>query len=129
MSANKRVVKTLSLHNKFELIKEVETGAKKKDVAVKYGIPRSTVSTILKNKTKVIDAIESGNVRANRKRLKKGNFENVDDAVLQWFKAKRNQNVPVSGPLIKEKALEFAGCLGENNFKASTGWLDNWKRR
>ncbi|KAF5284969.1 hypothetical protein FQR65_LT13358 [Abscondita terminalis] len=48
----KRAVKTLLLHNKLELIKKVESGAKKTDVAVEYGIPRTSVSTILKNKKK-----------------------------------------------------------------------------
>jgi hypothetical protein len=43
----KRVLKSLSLTEKFKIIKEVETGARKKDVATKYKIPASTLSTIL----------------------------------------------------------------------------------
>jgi acyl-CoA hydrolase len=125
----KRVIKTLLIQDKFNLIKDVDSGVKKKDVAIKYGVPKNTVSTILKNKEKVIKAIEEGTVSQNCKRLKKGTFENVDRAVVDWFKATRSQNIPVSGALIKEKALELAGRLRENNFKASTGWLDNWKRR
>jgi hypothetical protein len=38
----------------------------------------------------------------------------VDRAVVDWFKATRSQNIPVSGALIKEKALELAGRLREN---------------
>jgi hypothetical protein len=38
----------------------------------------------------------------------------VDRAVVDWFKATRSQNIPVSGALIKEKALELAGRLRES---------------
>jgi hypothetical protein len=110
----KRVIKTLSIQDKFNLIKDVDSGFKKKDIAIKYGVPKSTVSTILKNKEKVIKAIEEGTVSQNCKKLKKGTFENVDRAVVDWFKATRSQNILVSGALIKEKGLELAGCLREN---------------
>jgi hypothetical protein len=110
----KRVIKTLSIQDKFNLIKDVDSGFKKKDIAIKYGVPKSTVSTILKNKKKVIKAIEEGTVSQNCKRLKKGTLENVDRAVDDWFKATRSQNILVSGALIKEKVLELAGRLREN---------------
>lgn len=127
--SSKRTLKTLSLGEKYRLLKEVEGGARKKDVALKYGVPASTVSTILKKKDTIISAVESGGACGNSKRLKKPMYASVDEAVLAWFKSTRTQNLPISGGLIKEKALEFSLQLGELNFKASTGWLDNWKRR
>ncbi|XP_054734760.1 tigger transposable element-derived protein 4-like [Anastrepha obliqua] len=60
---------------------------------------------------------------------KKTTYVNVDKAVLEWFKSARTRNLPISGGLLKEKALEFSQKLEQPNFKASTGWLDNWKRR
>jgi hypothetical protein len=104
----------LSIQDKFNLIKDVDSGFKKKDIAIKYGVPKSTVSTILKNKERVIKAIKEGTVSQNCKRLKKGTFENVDRAVVDWLKATRSQNILVLGALIKEKVLELAGCLREN---------------
>ncbi|XP_053947890.1 tigger transposable element-derived protein 4-like [Anastrepha ludens] len=127
--SSKRCLKTLSIDEKFKLIKEVEMGARKKDVAVKYAIPANTVSTILKNKQTVITAIESGGASGSSKRLKKPTYVNVDKAVLEWFKSARTRNLPISGGLLKEKALEFSQKLEQPNFKASTGWLDSWKRR
>lgn len=127
--AQKRTLKALTIEDKFKLIKEVEAGSLKKDVASKFGVPPSTVSTILKNKQSIIAAFEGGTASGSRKRLKKPTYENVDKAVLDWFKSARSQSLPISGGLIKEKPLEFSKKLGQENFKASTGWLDNWKRR
>jgi ribosomal protein L15 len=104
----------LSIQDKFNLIKDVNSGFKKKDIAIKYGVPKSTVSTILKNKEKVIKAIEEGTVSQNCKKLKKGTFENLDRAVVDCSKATRSQNILVSGALIEEKVLELAGRLREN---------------
>ena len=41
----------------------------------------------------------------------------------------RRQNVPVSGPLVKEKAKVFAAELQISGFSASDGWLTNFKKR
>lgn len=125
----KRILKTLTIEDKYKLINEVKNGSKKKDVASKYGVPPNTVSTILKNKESIITAMEYGTASGSSKRLKKPTYENVDKAIIDWFQAARSQNLPLSGGLIKEKALEFAKQLGQPDFKASTGWLDNWKRR
>ena len=82
----KRTLKTLSIDDKYKLIKEVKSGLKKKDVAVKYGVPANTVSTILKNKETIVTAIEYGGACGSSKRLKKPTYEIVDKAVLEWFK-------------------------------------------
>ena len=41
----------------------------------------------------------------------------------------RERNVPVGGPIIREKALDFAKELNITYFNASEGWLDQWKNR
>ena len=55
---------------------------------------------------KKIDAYNKGN--AKTKRMKSDTYEQVNNAVLKWFTRIRAENVPVSGILIKEKALYFA---------------------
>ncbi|GBL86243.1 hypothetical protein AVEN_21362-1 [Araneus ventricosus] len=35
----------------------------------------------------------------------------------------RDKNVPMSGPFIIEKALQFAKALGYEEFRGSNGWL------
>lgn len=126
--APKRTLKTLDISVKYQLIKDVQAGGRKKDIALKYGVPLNTVSTILKKSESIIKAVEEQGCQ-KKKRLKKAMYEKVDCAVLDWFKSARAQNLPVSGTIIKQKALEYAVGMEEHNFRASTGWLDNWKRR
>ncbi|XP_062622348.1 tigger transposable element-derived protein 4-like [Saccostrea cucullata] len=64
-----------------------------------------------------------------RKKMRKATYENTEQAVLQWFKAARDKNIPVSGPLLMAKSEEFATQLGDTQFKCSTGWLDRFKER
>ena len=49
--------------------------------------------------------------------------------MLKWFKRLRFENITVNGVLTKEKALYFAKELTFENFQASDGWLDKWKKR
>ncbi|XP_018393361.1 PREDICTED: jerky protein homolog [Cyphomyrmex costatus] len=62
--------------------------------------------------------------------LKKPTFTILDKAVHIWFQELRMRSIPVSGSIIKAKALEIAKELNlQENFVASTGWLDKWKIR
>lgn len=65
---------------------------------------------------------------ADTKRNRKSTYPDVNDAVLKWFRIARSKIVNVDGPLIQAKAAEIAKELGHNNFKASNGWLDRFKK-
>jgi hypothetical protein len=63
------------------------------------------------------------------KRVRKTKNETLDKSLFKIFKQWRENNVPVDGKLIKEKALELAKELGYRNFKASDGWIAKFKSR
>lgn len=48
--------------------------------------------------------------------------------MTEWIKRVRDYNLPISGPLIQEKAAEFAKSFGLT-FQASSGWLEKFKSR
>jgi hypothetical protein len=41
----------------------------------------------------------------------------------------RSKNIHISGPIVQSEALAVAKSLGNDQFKASTGWLDSFKKR
>lgn len=122
--ASKR--KSLCIDEKAFLIRAIEAGETKSDVGKRFGFSRSTVSTIWKNREKILQAEESGKFS---KKLKRPKYENLDQAMLSWFHRQRQNNMPVSGPIIKAKAEEFAKELRLMTFKASEGWLGKFKQR
>ena len=115
------------LETKYKALLELEKGKSNKEVAQSFGIPPNTLSTWKKSKEKVFEAYKNGN--AKTKRMKPDTYEQVNKAVLKWFTRIRAENVPVSGILIKEKALYFAKEMNFEKFQASDGWLDKWKKR
>ena len=50
--ASKRKLNTKSIKDKYQALKEVEEGKSKLQVAAKYGIPKNTLPTWIKNKDK-----------------------------------------------------------------------------
>uniref|UniRef100_A0A1B6HFM7 HTH CENPB-type domain-containing protein n=1 Tax=Homalodisca liturata TaxID=320908 RepID=A0A1B6HFM7_9HEMI len=66
----------------------------------------------------------------NRCKAKKAKNETLNDALYVWFCAERERGLPVSGPIIQEKAIKLNKQLPDcvPNFTASQGWLDRWKK-
>lgn len=126
--AEKRKRFALSVEQKRNIIKFVEDNpAKKKiDIAKEFNIPPSTLGTILKSK----DKFESGSGLPSKcKKMKSCEFKDVEECVLKWLKQCRDKNLPIGGPILQEKAQQFAKDLNHENFRASNGWLQNFKKR
>ena len=128
----KKIKKTRNvfpIKRKYDALQEILSGITKTSVAKKYGVPKSTVSTWLANKDKILAANESGEINPKRQKMKRAENEDLDKAVYTWFHNTRANNVPVSGVVLKGKALQFTKSLHLNDFRASDGWLDRWKSR
>ncbi|XP_039287415.1 tigger transposable element-derived protein 4-like [Nilaparvata lugens] len=124
MSAKKKNI-SLSISDKKRVIKAVEDGQPKKDVAKQFGILPSTLSMILKNK----DRINASDSSVCKKRSRQGEFPCLEECLLKWIRQCRGQNIPIGGFMLKEKAKSFAESLGIEGFGASEGWLSNFKNR
>ena len=102
-------MKKLSLNEKVDLIKNSK-GKSQRALATQYGIGKTQVQRILKRKADLFRAFEE-NIDGDRKRTKLGTAQyqqDVDSLTLSWFQKARSHNLLVSGPLIKQKALEFS---------------------
>ena len=49
--------------------------------------------------------------------------------VSKWFWTVRELKIVSNGPMVQERALEFATAMGVKDFAASGGWLDRFKKR
>ena len=97
-------------------------------VAGKYGFPKNTLSSWVRNKDKLLDSLEKGS-DITRQKLTIGNFEMVDKAIFNRLLSMCSQNVPLAVAMIQEKALTFAKELNVENFQTLDGWLRLWKGR
>ncbi|XP_052034644.1 tigger transposable element-derived protein 4 [Apodemus sylvaticus] len=121
--------KSLSIEEKIDIINAVERGKKKADIAAEYGIKKNSLSSIMKNKDKVLEAFESLRFDPKRKRLRTAFYTDLEEALMRWYRIAQCLNVPVNGPMLRLKANDFAQKLGHNDFKCSNGWLDRFKSR
>ena len=127
MSAVKRKLKNTKLIQKCQIIRQIEKGMTNKEASEKFGVPKNTISTWMKNKDKLFEGLEQSSSDAEQ--MRRCDYEQVDKAVFKWFSLQRSQNVPFDRPILKEKALQFAKIFNFPTFKASDGWLDKWKKR
>ena len=120
--AGKRKYTHKTLCEKFQALKDLEKGESNKDVAAKYNVPKNTLSTWVKNKEKLFDALKK-ETNVKRQILKSGNHELVDQAIFNWFLNMRSQNVTLPASMVQEKAVIFSKELNTENFQASDGSL------
>ena len=125
LSSKKRKISLKTLKEKYEAIKKLESGCANKNVAADYVSP-STLSTWLKSKDKIVKAFEGGTSSKTQKLKPCGN-ENLEQSLYTWFVQMRRQGVPVSGPVLREKALSYAKEMDIKDFIASNGWFNGWK--
>ena len=121
----------LSLEDKITLIKESEMLPKPtlKMLSEKYGVGKSTIGDIVRKKSVYMSHWEN-NSSPNKSRFNNEmKFEKINNLVWDWFCIVRAKLLPISGPIIQEKALSFARERGLSEFKASNGWLCRWKIR
>ena len=121
--------RAINLATKVAIINAVETGIEtKSEIARHYELPRSTLSTILKNKEKFKHMFATSQLKPGIKCCRLATYQDVEEALFSWFKQARCMNVPISGPIMKIKAKELALKMGHSEFQCCTGWLERLSR-
>lgn len=123
--APKQIKNKLLLSDKLKLIEKMETGMRKCDVARIHDVPASTVRHIWETRNDIKRNIADG----YEKQKPVIKYEQIDNRMIEWFNDMRKNNIPVSGPMLKEKALECATELNFPEFRASNGWCEKFKKR
>ena len=54
------------------------------------------------------------NVSCKTKRCRGANHDEIEKKILDWFRKARSKNIPVTGPMLQEKARQIAeaGSIG-----------------
>ena len=104
-------------------------GKSQRELAKIFGVSKTQIQSTLKREADVLAAYDA-NLPNDRKRVTIFQFEeDINSLTFRWFQRARSLNLPISGPLIQEKAVSFAKSLKKDSFKASNGLLNSFKTR
>ncbi|KAG9102298.1 hypothetical protein FRC06_002143 [Ceratobasidium sp. 370] len=104
--------------------------ARQEDIAMKYGVERSTISKILKNKDKWL-TMDTHTRKPMPAKHRPSKFPEIETELLKWVKECQGSGIGITDTRIKVKARECAKEIGlpDGKFKASSGWIENFKVR
>lgn len=120
----------LLLETKVAIIRAVDAGNKKKTtIARQFGIPATTLSTIIKNRSRILEDLVAHGTSSQRKRIRTVAYNDVDVALYKWVRSVAAQRAKVTSPQLKSKAIQLARSLGHKDFCGLNGWFERFKNR
>ncbi|OQR91038.1 transcriptional regulator ATRX-like [Achlya hypogyna] len=134
----KKPAKELSVHEKAILIAQASRGhATNSKLAKQFGVSSATVSRILKRKAEYLVLAKANNGSSSaredgpsrKRKFRSDSHALLNSLVYKWYSASAARDVHVSGPMLREKARRLAVELDIPDFKASNGWIDNFRQR
>ena len=128
MASRKR--KAIDLDTKYQILQAVDKNDQSKtEIAKAFEIPPSTLSTIIKQRETIMKAYNSSDFGSSRKKTRTAQHTDVEDALFEWFKNVRDQNIPIFGPTLAANTDDLAIHLGHTDFTANHNWVERFKQR
>ncbi|KAM6471887.1 uncharacterized protein PHA67_002581 [Liasis olivaceus] len=135
--SSKKQRKAIDLNLKMKIIKAYEAGKKVTKIAREEGLAHSTISTILKDKARIREAMKgSAGMNASITRQRKGLIHEMEKLLILWIEDQIQKRLPVSLLLIQAKARSIFTTLKERageecteTFTASHGWFMRFQQR
>ena len=132
-SSAKRKHHTLTIKDKISLIKKLERGTAVNKLCEEFGIGKSTVYDIKKQKKELFQFFADSDTpmaMCDRKIMRQTMSDDHDRVMIEWVKQRRSEGVPLTGPLIMEQAKNFHQSMNlTTECSYTTGWLDKFKKR
>ena len=123
------IKKTLTLERKIKLHDaNKERKQSCRQLAEKFNIGKTAPANIIKNETSIRKECEE--FKGDLKRNRKGQFNDINKILYEWFKKCCATNIYPDGQMLKGEVMEIKTCLDKvefKNFAASNGWLEKWK--
>lgn len=130
--ASKRKHNSCTLKEKLEVLKRLDKGESATQLSIEFGVGKATISDWKKKRAKIEQFCSATSDKTLQKRQTTtlSSYDKLDNALFLWFTQERQKGIPITGPLIKEKALLLNKLMnGDQSFSASCGFLDRWKKR
>ncbi|KAF9110049.1 hypothetical protein BGX27_006841 [Mortierella sp. AM989] len=129
----------ICISTKLEIISHKEKYPRKThaEIANYFGMPRTTVSCILKQKDGIQKHRDESQAKPNASqcRMKKPQSDEVEKALVPLVLGKQKQGSPMSGSEIRAEALIIDKRLSDkqgiplSGCRYTTGWLESFKKR
>uniref|UniRef100_A0A1A9USL2 HTH CENPB-type domain-containing protein n=1 Tax=Glossina austeni TaxID=7395 RepID=A0A1A9USL2_GLOAU len=128
----------LPLKVKIEMLDRLRLGESFSSISRSFNVNESTVRSIRKSEGKITSSVAS--ISLSAKIVRDPAIEKMEVALSLWIEDRNQKRVPLSGPMVREKAnrlyAHFKGpdgsCSGEctdGGFQASEGWFNKFKVR
>lgn len=124
---------SLNLKQKLDILTKLDKGVQGNVLAAEYGVTKSTITYIKKQKNDILSSVSNTNKDAQQKRLRKSEFPEMEEKLYTWFRDQRERNCPINSVLLKAKAKDLFAKLYPDqkaeSFQASDGWFHKFKKR
>ncbi|KAK3302134.1 uncharacterized protein B0T15DRAFT_293653 [Chaetomium strumarium] len=100
--------------------------AKQTDIGARFGVERSTVSKVLRNKEKYLNAEERSSSPVRR--IGKGKGVDLEKTLTNFLRKAQKSGIAVTSETLKERARLFASLATGDSFSEpiSSAWLDKF---
>ena len=126
----------LPLKVKIEMLDRLRLGESFASISRSFNVNESTVRSIKKSEDKIRSSLASTSLSA--KIVREPAIEKMEVALALWIEDRNQKRVPLSGPMVREKAKRLyahfkepggSGECTDGGFQASEGWFNKFKVR
>jgi hypothetical protein len=129
MSRENEKKQAIDLITKAKILKDVDNGVDYNVIMAKYNLKaRANISMIKKRRNKIEEALKTTSSPL-KKTLKPTKYENIDKALKAFISNANNKGIMINANCLVIKAIEIANKYGFLDFKASHGYVANFKKR
>ena len=121
---------SISLKTKLKIIKDINNDVSYEVIKNRYGLKSSAnITTIWARRDAYLDNFNNKNLNLSIKTIKKTKYQDIDKGLLNFIANCNNKGVPVNDICLQVQALKIAKDAKHNDFKASNGYLEKFKKR
>lgn len=105
-----------------------------RQLAAQFGCGKTQILNIISQKDAYLKEWEEKQAETNpyisgrKRRSRRTGNEEINTKVWEWYTAQKAAGIHVTGPMLQHEARSIARGLDIDNFAASNGWLDSFRR-